>query len=361
MRILLIGPLPPPLGGTTVMFAQMVRELPAVADVEISVIDTSRGNAMGRIAELFAALRVLVQLPSHLATADVVTFHASPPATAYFGPILLLLCRIWRRPLLVREFGGSLDVDYAALGPIPRWLVERLFASAWMLLETRFQVSHFEKLFPGSRCRWYPNSRPLEPQVTNPAPRDGSGAQRFVFMGHVKPVKGLGELLQASRMLGSRPIHIDVYGPLLDGFQESAFEGHSRVTYRGVISPEEVGETLRRYDVLVLPTHHPGEGYPGVLLEAWAEGLPVLTTRWRSLPEIVRHGVNGILIEPRDPAGLAEAMCRIHDDPELLTLLRAGTRPSAEEFSSLRWTREFADLCREALGSADRSRMPARS
>lgn len=349
MRILLIGPLPPPLGGTTVMFAQTVRELPTIADVEIDVLDTSRGNASGRMAELLAALRVLARLPSHLGWTDVVTFHASPPGTAYFAPILLLLCRIWRRPLLVREFGGSLDVDFAALGAVPRWLVERLFARAWMLLETRFQVSHFQKLFPGSRCRWYPNSRPFEPPRADALPAGDSGARRFVFMGHVKAAKGVGELLEASQRLGSRPIEVDVYGPLLDGFQESAFDGHARVKYRGVIPPAEVARTLRRYDALVLPTHHPGEGYPGVLLEAWAEGLPVITTRWRSLPEIVQHGVNGILIEPRDPAALADAMSRLHDEPELMRVLRAGTRSSAEQFSSDRWTREFAEICREAL------------
>ena len=353
MRILLIGPLPPPLGGTTVMFAQLVRELSATADVEISVVDTSRQHASGRWADLLAALRVLVRLPLRLSHTDVVTFHASPPGTAYFAPILALLCRIWRRPLLVREFGGSLDVDFAALPAILRWLVSRVFTRAWMLLETRFQVAHFAQLFPGSRCRWFPNHRPFEPFPTDVSPVGEAGAERFVFMGHVKAVKGVGELLEASRLLGSRRIHIDVYGPLLDGFPATAFAGHPRVTYRGVIPPEEVGKILRRYDVLVLPTHHAGEGYPGVLLEAWAEGLPVIATRWRSLPEIVQHGTNGILIEPKDAPALADAMSRLHDDAALLGVLKAGTPASAEQFSSRRWTREFVNLCREALTAAE--------
>jgi glycosyltransferase involved in cell wall biosynthesis len=351
MRILLIGPLPPPIGGTTTMFAQDVRALAETPGIEIAVIDSSRRHRSGWAADLQAALRVLAQVPRQLRWADVVTFHASPPGTAYFAPLLALLCATARRPLLVREFGGSLDVDFEALPAIPRWLVARLFASAWMLLETRFQVEHFTRRFPGSRCRWYANSRPFDPAPRAPAPSTGEGARRFVFVGHVKEVKGVGVLLEASQRLGARDIGIDVYGPPLDGFPLSAFEGHPRVSYRGVLPQDEVSKALRRYDVLVLPTHHPGEGYPGVLLEAWAEGLPVIATRWRSLPEIVVDGRNGLLIEPRDPGGLAEAMARLHDDAPLLDQLRAGTRASAEQFALRRWIGEFVSICREAAGA----------
>jgi glycosyltransferase involved in cell wall biosynthesis len=357
VHVLLIGPLPPPLGGTTVMFTQLVHELAAHPDVGVTVIDTSRGERSGRLADLLAALRVVARLPAQLGRSEVVTFHASPPGTAFFGPILLLFCRIWRRPLLVREFGGSLDVDLDALGPLPRALVKQLFSRASMLLETRALVSHFERRFPGSRCIWYPNSRPVDPGAATRSPATPDrGARRFVFMGHVKRTKGVGEILEASRHLGSRDVHIDVFGPPLDGFQLTAFEGYERVTYRGVIPPERVSETLRSYDALLLPTHHPGEGYPGVILEAYAEGLPVVTTRWRSIPEIVDDGVSGILIPPHDSEALARALAELHDDPARLRHLRAGALARAGEFSLERWTREFVRICRQAR---DTSGVPA--
>jgi glycosyltransferase involved in cell wall biosynthesis len=184
-----------------------------------------------------------------------------------------------------------------------------------------------------------------------------------VFLGHVKREKGVRELIEAAHGLGSRDLHIDVYGPLLDGTRVEDFTGNPRIRYRGTIPSERVSRVLRGYDVLVLPTYHPGEGYPGAILEAWAEDLPVITTRWRSLPEIVEHGVNGILVEPRDAEGLAGAILRLHADPDLMRVLRRGARASAEEFASRRWTRAFLEICRGATRgpSASESQLTRRS
>jgi glycosyltransferase involved in cell wall biosynthesis len=169
-----------------------------------------------------------------------------------------------------------------------------------------------------------------------------------VFIGHVKPEKGMRELLDAARRLGGREIRVDVYGPLLGGMRAQDFDGHPAVRYLGVLPPERVSEVLRGYDALLLPTYHPGEGYPGAILEAYAEGLPVIATRWRSLPEIVEHGVSGLLIEPRDAGALAQAMIDLHDHPERMQALRTGALARAEAFSSRRWTQEFVEICREA-------------
>jgi glycosyltransferase involved in cell wall biosynthesis len=349
MRLLLIGSLPPPLGGTVISFAQLIRELRERDDVEVDVLDTSRGERGGWTGDLRAALRLLARLPSRLRSSDVVTFHASTPATLLFAPLLVLLCSIWRRPLVIREFGGSFDADFAALPAPCRWIVGSALRRAWLLFQTRAMVAYFQRIFPGTPCRWYSNSRPWEPRSAAQVPR--GGARRFVFVGHVKPEKGIRELLDAARRLGGREIRVDVYGPLQGGIRAQDFEGHPVVSYRGVLPPERVSEALRSCDALLLPTYHPGEGYPGAILEAYAEGLPVIATRWRSIPEIVEHGVSGLLVEPRDAGALAQAMADLHDHPERMQALRSGASARAEEFSSRRWTQEFVEICREARSS----------
>ena len=346
MRLLLIGSLPPPLGGTVISFAQLVRELRERDDVEVDVLDTSRGERAGWMGNLRVALRLLGRIPSRLRSADVVTFHASTPATVLFAPLLVLLCSIWRRPLVIREFGGSFDTDFAALPAPCRWIVGGALRRTWLLLQTRAMVAYFSRIFPGTPCRWYSNSRPWTPRSVPSAPR--GGARRFVFIGHVKPEKGIRELLGAASRLGGREIRVDVYGPLQGGMRAEDFEGHPIVNYLGVLAPERVSEVLRSYDALLLPTYHPGEGYPGAILEAYAEGLPVVATRWRSLPEIVEDGISGVLIEPRDADALAQAMRDLHDQPERMEALRSGALARAEGFSSRRWTREFVEICREA-------------
>jgi glycosyltransferase involved in cell wall biosynthesis len=161
----------------------------------------------------------------------------------------------------------------------------------------------------------------------------------------VKPTKGIAEIVEASRILLPRRFAVDVYGAFQDGITQSWF-ADSPVKYCGPIGNEEVIKTLMRYDVLLLPTYYEGEGYPGAILEAYCAGLPVISTRWGGIPEIV-SAETGILIEPRDPVDLAKAMQTLIDSDHLLTTLRDGARSKAMEFDSGRWTQRFIDLCHQ--------------
>jgi glycosyltransferase involved in cell wall biosynthesis len=183
---------------------------------------------------------------------------------------------------------------------------------------------------------------PAEPAPPRPA-------RRFVYVGHVKTTKGLREILTAAEKLPAQDCTVDVYGPFSDGFSEREFEGNTRVTYHGVLTPDQVIPTLRRYDVVLLPTYHFGEGYPGVVLVAYAAGLPVIASRWRSIPEIVEEGVSGLLVEPRDADDLARAMNRLCEDPECLRVLIQGACALAQRFRSELWTDEFIWICRQVL------------
>jgi glycosyltransferase involved in cell wall biosynthesis len=66
---------------------------------------------------------------------------------------------------------------------------------------------------------------------------------------------------------------------------------------------------LREIDVVVLPSYR--EGTPRSLLEAAACGLPIVTTDVPGCREVVEHGVNGLLVPPRDPIALASAIHRL--------------------------------------------------
>ena len=78
-----------------------------------------------------------------------------------------------------------------------------------------------------------------------------------------------------------------------------------RVTLSGVLSESQIITLCQHADVFVLPSIGPGEAFPSVIIEATAIGLPVISSRIGATPEMITHEVEGLLIEPRDEAGLA--------------------------------------------------------
>jgi colanic acid/amylovoran biosynthesis glycosyltransferase len=98
----------------------------------------------------------------------------------------------------------------------------------------------------------------------------------------------------------------------------------------GELPRQQVGEHLAAADVFVLPSL--SEGISNAALEAMAAGLPVVVTDVGGMRELVRDGVDGLLVPPRDPPALAAALARLLTDPDLRADLSAGARRRAGEF-----------------------------
>ncbi len=80
-----------------------------------------------------------------------------------------------------------------------------------------------------------------------------------------------------------------------------------------MIKGEEVQKKLASYDFVLLPTFYSGEGYPGIIIEAFSVGLPVIATNLDGITEIVNHNKNGLLIPIKDTKSLLDAIISIND------------------------------------------------
>lgn len=139
-------------------------------------------------------------------------------------------------------------------------------------------------------------------------------------------------------------ITYDVYGPFTDGLSERDFDGKKRCIYRGLVSPGKVHETLQNYDAVLLPTTWKGEGYPGIIIEAFQAGMPVITTNWRSIPELVDESC-GMLVPIEDPTALAQAVERISSDSKFYSKLCQAAGKRGLQFDSAHWNEEFVGMC----------------
>ncbi|WP_417130625.1 glycosyltransferase [Parabacteroides faecis] len=136
-------------------------------------------------------------------------------------------------------------------------------------------------------------------------------SKRFVYIGSVKKEKGIREILNCSRHLNDS-YTLDIYGPLDGDIPMEDFQ-NTNVTYKGVLPPWQVRKALTSYDVLLLPTYYEGEGYPGIIIEAFSVDIPVIATEWNAIPEIVTNMYNGLLIPVKDENALLEAIKKMND------------------------------------------------
>jgi glycosyltransferase involved in cell wall biosynthesis len=152
--------------------------------------------------------------------------------------------------------------------------------------------------------------------------------------------KGVGEFVEAARLLrqGGVAIRMALVG-------EPAAHNPATVTQsvieawvdQGAIEwwghQSDMTQVYARCHIVCLPSYY-GEGVPRVLIEAAACALPIVTTDVPGCREVVAHGDNGLLVPPRAPAALAEALRTLAQDPELrLAMGRRGRERAVAEFS----------------------------
>ncbi|HJL20059.1 MAG TPA: glycosyltransferase family 4 protein [Sandaracinaceae bacterium LLY-WYZ-13_1] len=106
--------------------------------------------------------------------------------------------------------------------------------------------------------------------------------------------------------------------------REASDPARAATTFAGWLGPEALARAHDDAAILVAPSWH--ETYGLAVAEAMARGLAVVASDAGALPERVTHGVDGLLVPPRDPAALADAIGALLDDPARLARMRAAAR-----------------------------------
>ncbi|WP_308815742.1 glycosyltransferase family 4 protein [Sphingomonas sp. GV3] len=170
-----------------------------------------------------------------------------------------------------------------------------------------------------------------------PARAPGDEAPRplqLIAVGRLSPEKGQAGLLEAIALLRDRGIGIalTLVGDGPDGAQLKAQSSRlgldALVRFVGRQDERTALASIAAADVLVLPSFM--EGLPVVLMEAMALGVPVIATRVAGIPELVRDGTSGLLFDPADWQGLADAIARLAADPALRARLAVAARQRIE-------------------------------
>lgn len=197
-------------------------------------------------------------------------------------------------------------------------------------------VQHYVALTEFARERFIAGGLPADRIVVKPngmtaPPRAGLGeGGHVVFVGRLSAEKGLQTLLDAWRALPDIRLKVAGDGPMREQLEAQARRDDLNVEFMGRLERSRVAEVMGEASFAVVPSQW-FEGFPMVVVEAFACGTPVVASRLGSLAEIVREGINGRLFTPGDPQALVAAVRAMFDAPEALKQMRRNAR---EEFDA---------------------------
>jgi len=299
-KLLLMGPLynknnPQLVGGPIVLFEDLLMQLDK-REIKYDVIDTNKKNYSSSI---YAYFFIYIQFVYKVFNVTHISLHSSRDYMI-IGPLIVMFSKVLHKRTSLRKFGGEASKTIEDAGVMKKWYLMKIFTMFDSLyMETKYLVKYFSNI--NKHTFWFPNvrERKIEPHL----PRKYN--KKFVFISHVIKEKGIREIIEASNLL-DESYTVDIYGPLMhQSFVEDDFK-NTKVSYKGVLEANQVLKKLNEYDVVLLPSYK--EGYPGIIIEAYSLGIPVIATSLESIKEIVDIKKTGLLVEPKSVDELVHAI-----------------------------------------------------
>jgi glycosyltransferase involved in cell wall biosynthesis len=273
-----------------------------------------------------------------LMTLDAPLVHVQTASRASFWrkSVVCLLARTAGRPYVVHVHGGEFMKFYQEESrPLAqRWIRHTLASAALVIALSEQWRERLLAIAPAARVEVLPNGVAL-PDLQG---RRREQKPTLLFVGDLIKAKGLHDLLRAFGRIAARFPQLELIcaggKPPAEMARLVAELGlQQRVVCPGWLGPERLRAELGRATVFALPSY--AEGMPMALLEAMSWGLPVIATPVGGVPQVVEHGVNGLLVAPGDIDGLAAALARLLEEPALRESLGAAARRTIETRFSL--------------------------
>jgi len=330
-KFLLVGPLPPPIGGDTIFNLALSESNYWVENgIELEVLDTSPHGELRlpqdrlKLGDVFRGIKLFFELLWKIPTAKFVLIFSNTRFVLTMGPMIWAVARILRKPVAAWLFSTYFVKRFQGTPSFWRSIARSFLNGVEAIFcQTRLLERHLIEevgINPG-KIVFFPNF--VQDHLITQKLEDRDFRGRCVYVGQVKREKGVFDIIEA--LNGDERFTCDFYGPIherdTDEFMREV-ENRGNLSYRGLVDHEDVVKTISSYDVFLFPSFHPSEGYPAVIFESYASGVPVIASDWLALGEIVTDGVTGILVPPKQPEAIVEALEKLLNEGELYKKMR---------------------------------------
>lgn len=274
--------------------------------------------------------------------------HAPIPGDV--GTIGIIIALILRKPLFVR-YCGNWFAHRTAAQVFWQWMMEYFAGGRNVMLATG-----------GGNAAPSPRNRNIEwifatslgrEEIRNAAPKifPANGKLKLMIACRQEKGKGTDIVIESLRLIVEKfpDATLDVVG---DGSQIGNLKAQAddlnlndKIKFHGKVKPARVIELMKKAHIFCYPTA--SEGFPKVVLEALACGLPVVTTRVSVLPQLVNRE-RGILLDRATAKNLARAVDEIFSDAEIYQLMSAAAIAAAPEYTLENWRDLIGEVLRRS-------------
>jgi glycosyltransferase involved in cell wall biosynthesis len=255
------------------------------------------------------------------------------------------------RPIVLSVHGGKYLVNEFESSRVAAATGNMLRTAKTVVVYSDLEKAEVERRWKGLDVRVLPNAVPH---------REDAAAERsneipvIIFFGRLHESKGLEEIVRACEKLKADgfDFQFNCFG---DGPEKDTFLPQmervlaDRFHYGGVLTSAEKFRELDKADIFLLPSIY-GEGLPMAILEAMAAGCVIVASEMASVAAVIKDGVNGYLIEPKNTAQLVSRLKMLIDSrSDWLPLQQAAIKTVREDFAISDYIHKLEGIYRNAV------------
>ncbi|EHQ89372.1 glycosyltransferase family 4 protein [Desulfosporosinus youngiae] len=265
-------------------------------------------------------------------------------------PMLVLLNQIYNRDIFDFVIGGFRQNHLKK-----SWIL-RLFSKRCKMiyLESHGLVNEYKAL-KIENCVYLPNFKTLNLTSDKEINHRLEKPFKLCTFSRICKEKGIENAIEAVKLLnkklGKVVYELDIFGipdkAYIERFDKLKTQFPPYIHYKGLVDYRKSTEVLKHYYLLLFPTYHNGEGFPGTLIDAFASGLPVIASEWNCNAEIIEDGKTGRIIPVKDVAALSEILFYYAEHPAEVMEMKKHCIEEAYKYTPKQALKPFIDKLRD--------------
>ncbi|OGW29168.1 MAG: hypothetical protein A2X59_08115 [Nitrospirae bacterium GWC2_42_7] len=343
-RVIFLGPLPPPLMGPS-LATELILTSKIIDEIDLIHLDTSDHrdiDTLGSVdfTNIYLAIKnyamLFILILKHRPVA--VYIPISQTTIGYLRDAgFILISKLFGRKVICHLRGGNFKNWFNSSRLLTRWCVRKVHSlvDGQIVLGAKL-MNLFDGIVKKERIFVVPNGRNFN-AVSNCS--RSSEKISILYLANLIPSKGFIDVLNACPIVYSTFKHIEFIfaGCFNDAKIRKNFDKFLEtneglpIRFEGTVQGQKKNDLLGGAHIFVFPTYSPPEGHPWVIVEAMAAGLPIITTDQGAITESVIDGINGFIVEKRNPEQIAEKIKLLIQNEELRIKMGKESRRLYEE------------------------------